>query len=406
MSNNLLYYKYKYNTKICIIQYIYKYMRKRLLIENDISELDDFQKILLLNKRKLSPDEVEFKSDNYKDKIDINLVRARHDGLLFDFDDLDQFLKFFFPEVFEEGSDGEWDAVNYDRMYYGSYDWEYECSDRATDDWSEGYVLGYFCNQASLKLKELLKIIAPSLVDNISDDGRRIDDESEITDVLDKFFSGLGYEANDIICSSRANATDEGAKQGIIDAYCETLSEFGIEKWGKWCFGLYFISWGNLVQLYVENGEFDIKAIDVILKAIDKKFRHTLPDPYEMESYFMDSDIFNSESCQKLEDLIDVYIEKAEEDLNPDYIVVMEKLTKLGLFSNRGVEIPGQKGLRIKVEQVDPKTLEVKYIVGSNSYFGDRQYGLSTVDSVIAMATQPSLFNPADFRIQPGQLKR
>ena len=65
-----------------------------------------------------------------------------------------------------------------------------------------------------------------------------------------------------------------------------------------------------------------------------------------------------------------------------------------------------QKGLKIKVEQVDPETLEVKYIVGSNSYFGDRKYGLSTVDSVIAMATQPSLFNPADYRIQPGQLKR
>ena len=381
-------------------------MRKRLLIENDVSELDDFQKILLLNKRKLSSDEVEFKSDKYEDKIDINSVRVQHDGLLFDFDGLDQFLKFFFPEVFEDGSDGEWDARNYDQMYHGSYDWEYECSDRSTNDWSEGYVLGYFCNQASLKLKELLKIIAPSLADSISEDGRRIDDESEITDVLDKFFSSLGDEANDIICSAKANATEEGAKQAILTAYCETLSEFGIEKWGKWCFGLYFISWGNLVQLYVENGEFDKRAIDVILESIDKKFRHTLPDPYEMEGYFMDNDIFNSESYQKLEDLIDVYIEKAEEDFNPDYIVVMEKLTKLGLFSNRGVEIPGQKGLRIKVEKVDTKTLEVKYIVGSNSYFGDRQYGLSTVDSVIAMATQPSLFNPADFRIQPGQLRR
>ena len=381
-------------------------MRKRLLIENDVSELDDFQKILLLNKRKLSSDEVEFKSDKYEDNIDINSVRVQHDGLLFDFDDLEAFLKFFFPEVFEEGTDGEWDAVNYDRMYHGSYDWYYECSDRSTDDWSEGYVLGYFCNQASLKLKKLLKIIAPSLADSISEDGKIIDDESEITDVLDKFFSSLGDEANDIICSSRSNATDEGAKQGIINAYCKTLSEFGIEKWGKWCFGLYFISWGNLVQLYVENGEFDKKAIDVILESIDKKFRHTLPDPYEMENYFMDNDIFHSESCQKLEDLIDVYIEKAEEDLNPDYIVVMEKLTKLGLFSNRGLEIPGQKGLRIKVDQVDPETLEVKYIVGSNSYFGDRQYGLSTVDSVIAMATQPSLFNPSDYRIQPGQLKR
>lgn len=379
-------------------------MRKRLLIENDISELDDFQKILLLNKRKLSPDDVEFKSD--KDDLKLDHVQVKHDGLLFDFDDLEAFLKFFHYESFEKGTDGEWDAINYDRMYHGSYDWEYECADRSGDDWSEGYVLGYFCDQASLKLKELLKIIAPSLVDSISDDGKRIDDESEITDVLDKFFSRFGDEANDIICSSRANATNEGAKQGIINAYCETLSEFGIEKWGKWCFGLYFISWGNLVQLFVEDGEFDKNALDVIIDKINRKFRHTLPDPYEMESYFMDNDIFNSESCQKLEDLIDVYIEKAEEDLNPDYIVVMEKLTKLGLFSNRGLEIPGQKGLRIKVEQVDPKTLEVKYIVGSNSYFGDRKYGLSTVDSVIAMATQPSLFNPADYRIQPGQLKR
>ena len=379
-------------------------MRKRLLIENDVSELDDFQKILLLNKRKLSPDDVEFKSD--KDDLKLDHVQVKHDGLLFDFDDLEAFLKFFHYESFEEGTDGEWDAVNYDRMYHGSYDWYYECSDRSGDDWSEGYVLGYFCNQASLKLKELLKIIAPSLVDSISDDGKRIDDESEITDVLDKFFSRFGDEANDIICSSRANATDEGAKQGIINAYCETLSEFGIEKWGEWCFGLYFISWGNLVQLFVEDGEFDKNALDVIIDKINRKFRHTLPDPYEMESYFMDNDIFNSESCQKLEDLIDVYIEKAEEDLNPDYIVVMEKLTKLGLFSNAGKEIPGQKGLRIKVQEVDPETLEVKYIVGSNSYFGDRQYGLSTVDSVIAMATQPSLFNPADYRIQPGQLKR
>ena len=378
--------------------------KKRFLYEEEEVELNDFQKIIAINKRKIHPSDVEFETSDGEDFSDV--ISIDYDGIHFKFDGLSEFLKFFFPEVFEEGTDGEWDAVNYDRMYHGSYDWYYECSDRSTDDWSEGYVLGYFCDQASLKLKELLKIIAPSLVDSISDDGKRIDDESEITDVLDKFFSRFGDEANDIICSSRANATDEGAKQGIINAYCETLSEFGIEKWGKWCFGLYFISWGNLVQLFVEDGEFDKNALDVIIDKINRKFRHSLPEIYEMEHYVMDSEIFESESCQKLEDLIDVYIEKAEEDLNPDYIVVMEKLTKLGLFSNRGLEIPGQKGLRIKVQEVDPETLEVKYIVGSNSYFGDRQYGLSTVDSVIAMATQPSLFNPADYRIQPGQLKR
>jgi hypothetical protein len=84
----------------------------------------------------------------------------------------------------------------------------------------------------------------------------------------------------------------------------------------------------------------------------------------------------------------------------------MDKLSTLGLFRTSGVKIPGQVNEYIRVEEVDPETLKVKYIVGRNSYFGDRQYGLSTPDEVIAMATQPGLFNPTEFRIQPGQLKR
>ena len=96
-------------------------MKKRLLVENDIDEMADFQKILLLNKRKLNSDDVEFKSDKY-DGLQLNHVQVKPDGLLFDFDDLEQFLKFFHYPAFEEGTDGEWDAINYDRMYYGSFD--------------------------------------------------------------------------------------------------------------------------------------------------------------------------------------------------------------------------------------------------------------------------------------------
>ena len=42
----------KYNTKISIWQYIYKYMRKRLIVEDEVKQLNDFQKILLLNIKK------------------------------------------------------------------------------------------------------------------------------------------------------------------------------------------------------------------------------------------------------------------------------------------------------------------------------------------------------------------
>jgi hypothetical protein len=379
-------------------------MKKRLLIENDVPEMTDFQKILLLNKRKLSVDDVEFKSD--KDDLKLNHVQVKHDGLLFDFDDLEQFLKFFHYPSFEEGTDGEWDATNYDRMYYGSYDFYSECQDRAYGDWSEGYTLGYLCREAKLRLKELLKIIAPNLVDNIKEDGSRIDGEGDITSVLDKYFQHIGDEMDEIICSAKANATEAGVKEAIEKEYCNTLSEFGVEKWGKWCFGLYFISWGNLVQLFVEDGEFDGNALDLLIDKINRKFKHSLPEHYEMEYYVMDNEMFQSQSCEKLVNLIDEYIEKAQEEFSPEYAKTMDKLSSLGLFRTSGVKIPGQVNEYIRVEEVDPETLKVKYIVGRNSYFGDRKYGLSTPDEVIAMATQPGLFNPTEFRIEPGQLKR
>ena len=379
-------------------------MKKRLLIENDVNEMTDFQKILLLNKRKLSVDDVEFKSSDYK--IDLNKVQIKPDGLLFDFDDLEQFLKFFHYPAFEEGTDGEWGAINYDRMYYGSWDFYNECQERSYDDWREGYTLGYLCSEANIRLRELLKIIAPNLVDYIKEDGSRIDGEGDITSVLDKYFKNIGDEMDEIICSAKANATEEGAKKEIEKVYCNTLSEFGVEKWGKWCFGLYFISWGNLVQLFIEDGEFDGNALDVMIGKIYGKFRHSLPEYYEMEYQVMDNEIFESQSCEKLVNLIDEYIERAQEELSPEYTKTMNKLSSLGLFNTSGLEIPGQRGLRIKVDEVDPETLKVKYIVGSNSYFGDRKYGLSTVDEVIAIATQPGLFSPTEYRILPGQLRR
>ena len=187
-------------------------MKKRLLIENDVNEMTDFQKILLLNKRKLSPDDVEFISSEYE--IDLNKVQVKPDGLLFDFDDLEQFLKFFHYPAFEEGSDGEWDAINYDRMYYGQYDFYSNCQDRAYDDWQEGYTLGYLCGEANNRLRELLKIIAPNLVKYISEDGKKIDGEGEISAVLDKYFRGFGDEVDEIICSAKSNATFQLISQG------------------------------------------------------------------------------------------------------------------------------------------------------------------------------------------------
>jgi hypothetical protein len=385
-------------------------MRKRLLVENDIDELDDFRKILLLNKKKLDPNDVSFFNSEGHGFSDI--IEVTPHGLLFHFDDLQEFLKFFFPETYQEGSDGEWDAVNYDRMYYGSYDFYYQCQDRAYDDWREGYTLGYFCGSAAEKLRKLVSILDPKLSEDkgiFIDRGGRLglDDSggAQVSDLLDTYFKNIGDEIDEIICRGKDRAVSSGAEELMRDIFCDGLKQFGIENWGKSiltnCFKTYFISWGNLVQMYIDKGEFDEPILDLLFQ-VTEKFRNHPPESYEIEYNVWDNEIFERETCQSLEDLMDEYIEKAHEELSPKYLETVQKLSKLGLFDK--VKIPGsKKNLFIRVRSVDPETLKVKYQVGGGSWFSDVKYGESTVDEVIAIATQPGLFDPMDHRINPSE---
>jgi len=374
-------------------------MKKRLLIENDIDELEDFRKILLLNKKKLDYNDVDFYNkdgNNFRDTVEV----TAH-GLMFHFDDLEQFLKFFFPETYSENSDGEWDAVNYDRMYYNQWDFYSECQDRAYDDWHEGYTLGYFCTSAMLKLKQLSEFLDPSISKEfrIHPNGRLYyDGGGDLTRILDKFFPRLGDEIDEIVCMGKDRAVSSGAQELMEKTFCDGLKQFGIENWGGrvGCFRTYFISWGNLVQLFIDKGDFDENVLDLLFKTIERGFKNHPPEYYEIEHHVWDNEIFESETCEKLEDLMDEYIEKAHEDIDSDYIEVMKKIGSLGLFSFK--KLPDKKHY-IKVEKVDPETLKVTFRVGTSQQNWNSKLGVSDVDSVIAMATQPGLFNPTEYRI-------
>ena len=376
-------------------------MKKRLLIENDIDELEDFRKILLLNKNKLDYNDVDFYDKNENNFR--NTIEVTPHGLLFHFDDLEQFLKFFFQETYKEGSDGEWEAVNYDRMYYGQWDFYSECQDRAYDDWSEGYTLGYFCDSAILKLKQLAEFLDPSTSKDFirRNNGRMTyDGGGDLPTILDKFFPGLGDAIDEIVCTGKDRAVSSGAQELIEDTYCNGLKKFGIENWGKSsltnCFRTYFISWGNLVQMYIDTSDFEEPLLDTMFRVIERGFSNHPPEYYEIEYNVWDNEIFESETCQRLEDLMDEYIEKANEDLNPKYIEVMKKIGNLGLFNF--TQLPDKKHY-LKVEKVDPETLKVTFRVGTSRQNWNSKMGVSDVDSVIAMATQPGLFDPTEYRI-------
>ena len=403
MSNNLY---HKYNTKICNIQYIYKYMKKRLLIENDLPELSDFQKLLLLNKGKLDYEDVEFidgDGENYP-----NIIEVTKDGLLFNFDDLEGFLKFFFPDSYgknSEGGDGEWDARNFDSMYYGNYDFGDDCYNRSSDDWDEGYTLAYFCNEALMKLHELIGLVSPQSLKYFKIDGDKIQistGEGELTEVLDAFFPKMEDDISDIDCSARQYMLRDEASEYIGEKFCNGLKPFGIENWGKSryteCFKTYFISWGSLVQLYLYDGEFDGDVLDVMFKYIEKNFRDHPPIYYEIEYNIWDQEKYNEYACKRYIDVIDYYLEDARETYHPKYIEGMQRLSKLDLFKRK--KIPGDNKYYIQVHNLDPETMKVKYTIFRDWGY-DSKPGLTTVDDVIAMATQPGLFDQMDFRTEP-----
>jgi len=379
-------------------------MSKKLLVEQDIDDLHDFQKILLLNKGKLDYNDVEFideDGENYP-----NIIEVTKDGLLFNFDDLEGFLKFFFPESYgknAEGGDGEYDAMNFDSMYYGNHDFGDECYSRSSDDWEEGYTLAYFCNEAVMKLRELISIVSPQSLKYFKIDGDKIQitGEGELTDVLDTFFPKMEDDITDIDCNARQYMLNDEASKYIGEKFCNGLKPFGVENWGgrlSKCFNTYFISWGALVQMFIDNGEFDKNVLDTMFGYIEKNFQDHPPVYYEIEYNVWNQDLYNEYACQRTIRVIDYYIEQARETYHPKYIEEMERLSKLDLFKRK--KIPGDNRYYIQVINLDPETMKVKYTIHQDWGY-DRKQGLTTVDDVIAMATQPGLFDQMDFRVDP-----
>ena len=128
--------------------------KKRFLYEQEEEvELNDFQKILALNKRRIHPSDVEFynsEGEDFSDHIEIT-----YDGIIFTFDGLKEFLQFFFPDYYADGTDGEYDASNYEYMYIGNYDWYDEFYNRGSYDWREGYMVNSMKSESLMRLKEI-----------------------------------------------------------------------------------------------------------------------------------------------------------------------------------------------------------------------------------------------------------
>ena len=338
-------------------------IKKIFLFEEDDSdeEKSDYQKILEINKKRLSPYDVDFfdsEGNSYE-----GIIEVRQDGLHFTFDGLAEYLQFFFKEYYEEGSDGEYDAQNYESMYNGNWGWWGDFSDRTYDDWREGYVVDYFTYEQLSIVKEIAKYLSSEVYNSIElKNGKVISkDTDKITNLLE--ILGLEDAITDAYIDASVLAVENEVPEGIEKSYCNCLDEIGIERYSdKYCFWKYELSWGSAIMLFARFGEPDDLLLDLLFKAVERANVNHLPEYYDMQHQFWDGQAFNEYWNNKVTSILENELENIKdntEQYNLKFFKLIDEIQKLG-----GTETwiySKNKKYSIKINKVDDKNLQITY---------------------------------------------
>ena len=374
-------------------------LRKKFIFENDEEiEKTDFQTILDLNKKRISPYEVEFTNSEGKDFSDV--IEVTQSGLLFTFNGVDEFLGFFFPDMYgEENSDGQWDARNYDAMYEGRWSWYDEFSDRHYDDWREGYIADSFSSDHLKLIKDLAKYLSPSLYSMIqkNDKGFYITRGEAENKKICGFLETIGLDDFIIDTYSEASvaAVEDAVIQGIKDTYCDCLYDVGIERYSeKYCFWKYELDWGSAILLFARFGTQNDKLLDLIFEGIKKSpnIKH-LPEYYEMQYSYWDNERFQEIWSPKITELLEEKLEEILEDgnLNTEYMKIITKVSDLGGLG-RWLETKDKK-YQIQMHSINDETNQISYSIKKRGEWKSKT-GKTDIDTLVNMFYNQFLFDP------------
>lgn len=370
-------------------------LTKKFIFENDdeTEEISDFEKILRLNKGKISFLDAEFynsRGESFNDIIDV-----RKDGIYFTFDDLKEYLGFFFPEMYgEEDSDGYYEATYFDSMYYGTWDWNDEIYDISSSDWDEGYIVSSFNSENYGLCEKIAKIINPSLAKKMegkqSNYGSVID--NEISDMLSTL--NLKDSMEGIYTDANASILYEQVPKYIKDMYCDCLNPIGIEVYS--CFYTYKMDWSSIILLFAQHGEENDLFLDLLFQTINETNISHLPEYYEVRYNVWDKDAFDKyfqiPVKQELEEIL--YKIEFEEQFSSKYLEVVKKISKIGGF-DRWIHSKDGK-YEVRLLSVDPETTKVNFLLSKLGGY-TRQKRQTYIDDIINLLYNKTLFDPTQF---------
>jgi hypothetical protein len=270
---------------------------------------------------------------------------------------------------------------------FGSYYYEPEFYDYYTgnDDWNEGYILNYFNNENTEKLKKIVDFIAPNL------DVNDRNEYPDICNVITKMFSkNVDYLVGDYTTEMN-RAMISALRDSIRDDFCEKFQDEHIHKID--CFYKYITTVDNLIKLYDKLNCKSESLYDMLQKLghekhVDGDFTGYI---YELNYHDeFDDESFNRDAKNFLDNVLES-IEDSDEFINVDeYKRILKNLKKYKF--DEWFVVPKSKTNypMVKIEGIDPKTnyIIIKYKKDS----GDAVEGSLSLEQFNNLLYHPELF--------------
>jgi hypothetical protein len=262
--------------------------------------------------------------------------------LTIQFYDDDEFL-----ELFDLDEDDKW-AYDTVTSHYVTYEfrdsWSYE------EDWKEGYLLPYFNQENRERLKEILSLISPNLLDYEEDDDKTIEVSQLLTKLFDDEVESIIYE----IMSEENIAKTRGFKEDVEYQVCNEFVSYGF--FTKTCMRKYFTSVMMLMSFYKSVGDTTLTLTELMKSVVEDQTFGWSDSLYEVQPVDLDEEAIQRE----IERSLDKMMEKLEGDsefLNVlEYSEIFKRVTNRYQINNR---YETKYGKEFFVRGIDPATNKV-----------------------------------------------
>ncbi len=272
------------------------------------------------------------------------------------FDDTEDYLKLFDID--------EYDIRFIESLvgsgYYGS-DEQFYSYDMSNEDWKQGYLLRDFNEKNLAKVKEIIQMLSPELLNKTDDD--YYEGVSKL--LMDNFEGEIDYITSKY-AQLRNDCSAETARNEIVGELENPFMNFGIFEVSQ--FYKYVTTINVLLGLFNMSGKKNGGIRDVFeYLGKDKNF-----GPYEEYRFEYGCDDFDNESFQnEVERNLDKISEKLEDsnifvDID-EYRKILNTITPKYEF-RRSYPLPKDKTKTFSIISIDPKTNKI--LVQYNNYKG------------------------------------